>query len=270
MNPSREGRTIESPLSKVRAAGRPGTRKECVRAMRDPLPHVLVVDDDPSIREALGAALGHAYAVHAAATGDEACAVLRRHQIAVIILDVVLGREQGLDLVERFRARSPAPILVLTGHGSEAVAARALRVKASEYLKKPVNLVELRAALTRLTATAEPATDPVERARALITEEPGRAHTTESLARQVGLSERHLRRRFFETYAKTPRRYLAEVRLERAAELLRSTSLGIEQIALRVGYPSGIRFTRVFKRSFGSTPSAFRAQRPAPGAAESL
>ena len=97
--------------------------------MRDPLPHVLVVDDDACIREALGAALGHAYAVHAAATGDEACAVLRRHPIAVIILDVVLGREQGLDLVERFRARSPAPILVLTGHGSEAVAARALRAK---------------------------------------------------------------------------------------------------------------------------------------------
>jgi len=233
--------------------------------MRDPLPHVLVVDDDASIREALGAALGRAYAVHAAATGDEACAVLRRHPVAAIILDVVLGREQGLDLVERFRAHSPAPILVLTGHGSEAVAARALRAKASEYLKKPVNLVELRAALARLTASAEPPTDPVERARDLITEEPGRAHTTETLARQVGLSERHLRRRFFETYAKTPRRYLAEVRLERAAELLRSTSLGIEQIALRVGYPSGLRFTRVFKRSFGSTPSAFRAQRPAPG-----
>ena len=68
--------------------------------MRDPLPHVLVVDDDASIREALGAALGRAYAVHAAATGDEACAVLQRHPVAAIILDVVLGREQGLGLVE--------------------------------------------------------------------------------------------------------------------------------------------------------------------------
>ena len=85
LNPLREGRTIGPPLSEVRVAGRPGTRKECVRAMRDPLPHVLVVDDDASIREALGAALGHAYTVHAAATGDEACAVLRRHPIAAII-----------------------------------------------------------------------------------------------------------------------------------------------------------------------------------------
>lgn len=98
--------------------------------MRDPLPHVLVVDDDASIREALGAALGHTYAVHAAATGDEACAVLRRHPVAAIILDVVLGREQGLDLVARFRARSPAPILVLTGH----VRFRCKRVLAAAFM----------------------------------------------------------------------------------------------------------------------------------------
>ena len=96
--------------------------------MSDPLPHVLVVDDDASIREALGAALGHAYAVHAAATGDDACAVLRRHPIAVIILDVVLGREQGLDLVERFRVRSPArsqaPACATFRRSTMAIAAR--------------------------------------------------------------------------------------------------------------------------------------------------
>lgn len=233
--------------------------------MRDFTPHVLIVDDDPSILEALGAALKGAYVVHGAADGDEACAILREHAIATIVLDVMLGREHGLDLIERFRTLSQAPILILTGHSTEALAIRALRAKANEYLKKPVNLQELYAALARLTPAGDATTDPVERARRLIAEHPGRAHTTESLARQVGLSDRHFRRRFFEAYGKTPRRYLTEARMQRAADLLRTTRLGIEQIAHRIGYPSGLRFTRVFKRHFGLTPSEFRAHPGPPG-----
>jgi len=236
-----------------------------MRARHDSTAHVLVVDDDASIREALTAALEHAYVVHVAATGAEACDILQCHRIAAIVLDVMLGREHGLDLVERFRTLSRAPILILTGHGSEEVAVRALRAKVSEYLKKPMNLFELRAALARLTSPAEAVPDPVERARRLIEEDPGRADTTESLARQVGLSGRHFRRRFFEATGKTPRRYITDVRIVRAADLLRTTSLGIEQIALRLGYPSGLRFTRVFKHYFGLTPSEFRVTQGAPG-----
>ncbi|RPI11181.1 MAG: response regulator, partial [Zetaproteobacteria bacterium] len=98
-------------------------------------PHVLVVDDDASVREALSVALNSEYEVHTAATGAEACALLRRHPVAVVILDALLGKEHGLDLVGRFQCLSLAPIVLLTGHGSEALAIRALRAKVQEYLK---------------------------------------------------------------------------------------------------------------------------------------
>jgi DNA-binding NtrC family response regulator len=62
-------------------------------------PHLLVVDDEACIREALIAALGATYVVHAAASGAEACALLEAHPIAGIILDVLLGDEHGLDLI---------------------------------------------------------------------------------------------------------------------------------------------------------------------------
>jgi DNA-binding response OmpR family regulator len=114
-------------------------------------PHLLIVDDDPAIREALGAALAGAYVVHAAATGEGACALLRRHPVAAIVLDAILGEEHGLDLIQKLRALSPAPILILTGHGSEELAARALRARVSDYLKKPVSLAEIRGALARVT-----------------------------------------------------------------------------------------------------------------------
>ena len=229
--------------------------------MREIVPHILVVDDEPSIREALTTALKGAYMVHSASTGDEACAVLRKHPIAGIVLDVLLGHEHGLDLIERFRALSPAPILILTGYGTEELAIRALRAKASDYLKKPVNVLELRAALGRLVQQDHPHLDPAARARHLMIEHPERPHTTASLAKHVGLSDRHLRRRFRDVYGKTPRRYLTEARLRRASDLLRTTDLGIEQIAQAVGYQNVAAFDRVFKRAFGVTPSELRAAR---------
>ncbi len=59
--------------------------------------HVLVVDDDPGVREALEATLAPEYIVHTAATGDEACAILLRHPVSAIILDAILKHEHGLN-----------------------------------------------------------------------------------------------------------------------------------------------------------------------------
>src|SRR5512139_1148780 len=88
--------------------------------------HILVVDDDASVREALGAALAPEYIVHAVETGDEACALLSRQPVAAIILDAILGKEHGLDGVPRLRRASHAPILLLTGHSNEDLAIRAV------------------------------------------------------------------------------------------------------------------------------------------------
>jgi YesN/AraC family two-component response regulator len=226
--------------------------------MREPAPHILVVDDDASVREALAAALDRTYVVHSASNGDEACAAMRKHPIAAIILDVLLGREHGISLIERFRTLSQAPILILTGYGTEELAIRALRAKASDYLKKPVNIRELHATLTRLIQSDHSRLDPAAQARHLMTEHPERPHTTASLAKDIGLSDRQLRRRFRHVYGKTPRRYLVEARLQRAEELLRTTDLGIEQIAQAVGYQNVAAFDRTFKRAFGVTPSELR------------
>jgi transcriptional regulator GlxA family with amidase domain len=49
--------------------------------------------------------------------------------------------------------------------------------------------------------------------------------------------------------------------MQRARKLLRTTRLGIEQIAQAVGYSSGVTFDRIFKRAYGITPSEFRASR---------
>jgi len=222
-------------------------------------PHLLVVDDEACIREALTAALGAIYHVHVAASGAEAVALLTAHPIAGIILDVQLGEEHGLDLVPRFRTLSDAPILVLTGHTCEAVLLRSLREKVEEYLKKPVNLAELLAAIRRLVPQTDSATDLTARARRYLDDFPDKRFLPADLAGQLGVSETHLRRCFREVHGQTPRRYLVEVRLRRAAARLRTTADRVEQIAADVGYPSSTRFGKSFRQLYGLTPLQYRA-----------
>ena len=226
--------------------------------MRDRVPHILVVDDDPAIREALHVALSGTYVVHIGATGNEACAALRSHPIAAIVLDAVLGDEDGLGLIEIFRRFSTAPVLVLTGYGSEALAVRAFRSQASDYLKKPVNLNELHACLARWVPQAAAASDPVGRARHLLDEHLEKAFHGKGLAGQVGLSEMHLRRRFREALGMTPRRYLIGERLVRAGVLLRTTEGDIQDIAQGLGFSHIRTFRRLFKRRSGLSPVEYR------------
>ncbi len=227
--------------------------------MPHPWPSVLVVDDEPSICEAVTTALADRYAVQTAVCGAEAMALLQAHSIALIILDALLGPERGLDLVPRFRRIRPAPILLLTAHGSEALVTQALRVKVDDYQKKPVSVRDLRATVDRLVAPAPLPLDLAARARECLEGYPPKPLHLAEMAHQLGVSDAHLRRLFRTAHGRTPRRYLMECRLQQAAALLRTTSDRIESIAADVGFPSSACFDRAFRAVMGMTPSEYRA-----------
>jgi DNA-binding response OmpR family regulator len=127
-------------------------------------PHILVVDDDVGVQDALVAALGDIYQVHTASSEAQALGILRAQPVAAIILDAMLGPEDGLALMETFRSFSSAPILILTGHSSESLAIRAVWAKADGYLRKPVDGKLLQLTLTRVLATgAPPRSSPTDR-----------------------------------------------------------------------------------------------------------
>ncbi|MGF1643186.1 MAG: AraC family transcriptional regulator [Thiotrichales bacterium] len=82
--------------------------------------------------------------------------------------------------------------------------------------------------------------------------------TTEELAREVGLSRSAFAERFTTLIGVPPMHYLAQWRLQLAATRLRETARATAQIAYEVGYDSEAAFNRAFKRSFGTTPAAWR------------
>jgi YesN/AraC family two-component response regulator len=207
--------------------------------MRDPTQHILIVDDEPAVIEALTAALKGTYVVHGAASGKEACAILCTQPIAAILLDVMLGEEQGLDLVGQFRTLSSARILILTGHSSEELAIRAVWAQVDGYLKKPVPVPDLHRALARLIPCGGQPADLAAKARRYLDEHLAKRFCPTQLAGTFGVSESYLRRCLRQVYGKTPRRYLTEARLRQAAILLSAPRGGVEQIADDVGFPNG-------------------------------
>ena len=79
------------------------------------------------------------------------------------------------------------------------------------------------------------------------------------LAAVAGLSPAHFAVRFKEQTASSPREYLRLLRIHRASELLRTTTLSVKDIAGRVGYPDPLHFSRQFKAFQGVAPRDYRA-----------
>src|ERR671937_882586 len=81
----------------------------------------------------------------------------------------------------------------------------------------------------------------------------------DDLARAAGLSRAHFSREFRRAFGESPHAYLLTRRLERAAALLRDTDRSVLDICLAVGLSSVGSFTTSFTRTFGKSPTAYRA-----------
>lgn len=112
---------------------------------------VLIVEDDPGIRgllETLVRTDGHEPLL--AADGEEGFDVFQSGQPDLIISDLGMPRVNGLELLEKIRHLDRETyFVVMTGNGSEQLAARALDLRANNYLHKPVDMNELRALLKK-------------------------------------------------------------------------------------------------------------------------
>lgn len=106
-----------------------------------------------------------------------------------------------------------------------------------------------------LAATGDPI---VGRALRLLHDDPAHAWTVDALANRAATSRSVLDERFRALLGRSPIRYLTEWRMQIAADLLRSTSLTLAQVAERSGYSSDASFSRAFCRHVGVSPAQWR------------
>jgi len=114
--------------------------------------HLLVVDDDASVREALALVLGiDGFDVTTAEDGREAIRTLERRQTDAVILDVLMPGLDGLEVCRRMRARGDrTPVLMLTARAEVSERVAGLEAGADDYLAKPFAREELIARLRAL------------------------------------------------------------------------------------------------------------------------
>ena len=118
------------------------------------LPHILVIDDDPLVRDLVFEYLeNNDMRVSVGASGDEMFAIFDREAIDLVLLDLKLPGEDGMLLARALRERATVPIVLLTGRNEEADRVMGLELGADDYITKPFSpremLARVRAVLRR-------------------------------------------------------------------------------------------------------------------------
>ncbi|MGE5597736.1 MAG: response regulator transcription factor [Hyphomicrobiales bacterium] len=107
-------------------------------------PLLLAVDDEPGILRLLKLELGaQGFKVLTASNGDEAIRTIEERRPDVVLLDIMMPGESGLEVMKKIRERTRTPVLLLTAKDKETDKVRGLELGADDYIVKPFNLPEL-------------------------------------------------------------------------------------------------------------------------------
>lgn len=125
------------------------------------MPHVLLIEDDASVRDGMELVLRrHGYGVDTAATGEQALALLageRGARVELAVLDLMLPGMDGFEVCRRIRARSATlPVIMLTARGDDQDIVAGLEAGADDYVVKPVTAPVLEARIRAALRRAEP------------------------------------------------------------------------------------------------------------------
>src|ERR1700734_615677 len=107
--------------------------------------HVLVVDDEASIRTSLiGALKDEGYRVTAAASGREGLDVMKAQKPDVVLLDIWMPELDGLEVLRQIKKDSPEiSVIMMSGHGNIETAVKATKLGAFDFIEKPLSLERL-------------------------------------------------------------------------------------------------------------------------------
>ncbi|AVM69428.1 DNA-binding response regulator [Lachnospiraceae bacterium oral taxon 500] len=258
---------------------------------------VLLADDEGLVRELLKKNLELSglpvRVVATAGNGREALQKAEELRPDIVIADIVMPFMNGLEFLGQLQKKNLAvKTLIISGYDEFEYAQKAISLGVSEYLLKPFLPQELFAAVRKIIdrleqkeeMTANPdaetangqetgqtetadrkdrqAVRAVRAAQAYIKEhlQDGRLSIDET-AEVVHFSVSYLRQIFKEVTGDNFNEYLIRQRMEKAAELLGTTSLKIQEIAEACGYDDQRYFASSFKKQYGCTPTKFKTDR---------
>ncbi|CEG28702.1 two-component response regulator [Bacillus sp. B-jedd] len=236
---------------------------------------VLIVDDDTIVRRGLAATVDWArfgmFVVGEAPNGKRGWEEFLRHEPDVVITDIVMPEENGLEFSRKVKASRPrTKILLLSCHKDFEYAQAGLKLGASGYLLKTTFedeelnhfLAAFQTELTEIAPKAEPdfSDQPkvIQQAAEYIIRNLSNPMTVEDIADEVGMSRSHLSTLFKKKLGCGIHSFIEAKRLQLAKQLLKESDVNIQEVGERVGIQDAKYFSKWFKRCTGIPPSDYR------------
>lgn len=140
-----------------------GSSLPAVHPLAQMQPTLLIVDDERATRDGLRNALEEEFDVYTAANHAEALTILKTEGISLMLTDLRLGGDSGMDLIDSaLKLPSPPVILMMTAYGSVDTAVEAMRRGAFHFVTKPLNLDEVEMLLKRALRSRNLETENVQ------------------------------------------------------------------------------------------------------------
>ena len=234
---------------------------------------VLLVDDEIIIREGFKRLFDweahDCEVVGEAADGMEALSKIDSLQPDIAIMDINIPIMNGLKVIQMARLKHPdTAFVIVSGYDDFSYCREALRLQITDYILKPVNYEEFGTCIDNLKIglfqqqTCRQDAPQEERTIHSITRYL-QEHLTEDISLSLLAEEFHLHPQYISQLFKSEigvnfLAYLTNIRMERAKQLLLTTSLSITEVSEQSGYGDYRVFTKVFKKSEGITPSQYR------------
>jgi len=233
---------------------------------------ILVVEDDPSLREALMDTLElSGYTAHAAADGEQALAWMEGGDLDVrpglVLSDVQMPGMDGLAALELIKTIAPEKsVIIMTGFSTKDTAIHALTARADNYIEKPFDLKTMRAAIEKELQARSGEDRPdqmnvagkIEHVRWFLEGNCFKKITLQDAAKTVYMSPKYLSRIFREKTGMRFNEYKLKMKIAQAKKILRSTGSSIKQISAKLGYAHTESFIRQFEKIAKTTPSNYR------------
>ena len=241
---------------------------------------LLLVDDEVTMIQIMEKAIDWKkkgiQKVFVAYNADEARDILASSAIDIMICDIEMPGESGLELIQWMQDAYPEIIcIILTGFPDFNYARSAISLGVYQYLLKPVSFEELEKVISSAIERVEEnmavsmktpnekdseMSDPIRQVRGYLEEHYNEIITRRNIESLVHLNGDYINREFKKCTGYTLVEYIQRYRIIMAKKLLRETNLSMAEISAQTGYDSPAYFAKIFKKLTSQTPSEYRVR----------
>ena len=253
-------------------------------------PQILIVEDNPDLRQFLRQSLASKYRIKEAENGKEALELIGQQAPDLVISDIMMPEMRGDEMCQTLKSNietSHIPVILLTALGDRESILHGLEIKADNYVVKPFDMDILKANIASVLSNKEflrqrfaqlnyrtedlppevkeaPGLsldqDFLIKATELVKKNLGKEFNVDDLCMEMGMSRSSLYNKIKALTDRSPSDFVRQIRMTEAAALLKSKKYTVAEVSDMMGYSDPKYFTDIFKKHYGMTPSAYMKQ----------